>query len=151
MCFSDSAVSTELRRSYLDNTYHQQGATQMTTDDAHQSSERSTRMSHPFGMLGKLHLLFLGALVLFPHLLSAQWWWKTSTYPGPRDGTPFSPTHTRTAAQNLTLPEESHLSRACATVFTDAYTRALAQRTLLLHLRPDAPPALSTHDCVHPQ
>jgi hypothetical protein len=55
------------------------------------------------------------------------------------------------AAQNLTLPEESHLSRACATVFTDAYTRALAQRTLLLHLRPDAPPALSTPDCVTPQ
>jgi hypothetical protein len=54
------------------------------------------------------------------------------------------------AAQNLTLPEESHLSRACATVFTDAYTRALAQRTLLLHLRHDAPPALSTQDCVRP-
>jgi hypothetical protein len=33
----------------------------MTTDDAHQSSERSTRMSHPFGMLGKLHFLFLGS------------------------------------------------------------------------------------------
>jgi hypothetical protein len=53
-------------------------------------------------------------------------------------------------AQNLTLPEESHLSRACATVFTDAYTRALAHRTLLLHLKPDAPPALSTQDCVQP-
>jgi hypothetical protein len=55
------------------------------------------------------------------------------------------------AAQNLTLPEESHLSRACATVFTDAYTRALAHRTLLLHLKPDAPPALSTPDCVTSQ
>jgi hypothetical protein len=54
------------------------------------------------------------------------------------------------AAQNLTLPEESHLSRACATVFTDAYTRALAHRTLLMHLKPDAPPALSTQDCVQP-
>ena len=53
-------------------------------------------------------------------------------------------------AQNLTLPEESHLSRACATVFTDAYTRALAHRTLLLSLKPDAPPALSTQDCVQP-
>jgi hypothetical protein len=55
------------------------------------------------------------------------------------------------AAQNLTLPEESHLSRACATIFTDAYTRALAHRTPLLHLKPDAPPALSTQDCVTPQ
>jgi hypothetical protein len=54
------------------------------------------------------------------------------------------------AAQNLTLPEESHLSRACATVFTDAYTHALAHRTLLLRLKPDAPPALSTQDCVQP-
>jgi hypothetical protein len=54
------------------------------------------------------------------------------------------------AAQNLTLPENSHLSRACATVFTDAYTRALAQRTRLLSLKPDAPPALSTQDCVQP-
>ena len=54
------------------------------------------------------------------------------------------------AAQNLTLPEESHLSRACATVFTDAYTRALAHRTPLLSLIPDAPPALSTQDCVQP-
>jgi hypothetical protein len=54
------------------------------------------------------------------------------------------------AAQNLTLPEESHLSRACATVFTDAYIRALAHRTLLLRLKHDAPPALSTQDCVHP-
>ena len=33
------------------------------------------------------------------------------------------------AAQNLTLPEESHLSRACATVFTDAYMRTLAHQT----------------------
>jgi hypothetical protein len=54
------------------------------------------------------------------------------------------------AAQNLTLPEGSHLSRACATVFTDAYTRALAHQTLLLSLKPDAPPALSTQDCVPP-
>jgi len=54
------------------------------------------------------------------------------------------------AVQNLTLPEESHLSRACATVFTDAYTRALAHRTPLLSLKPDAPLALSTQDCVQP-
>ena len=29
-------------------------------------------------------------------------------------------------AQNLTLPEWSHLNRKCATVFTDAYVRRLA-------------------------
>jgi plastocyanin len=45
----------------------------VTTDDSHPSSERSTRISHSFGMLGKLHLLFVAVLVLFPHLLSAQW------------------------------------------------------------------------------
>jgi hypothetical protein len=53
-------------------------------------------------------------------------------------------------AQNLTLPESSHLSHACATVFTDAYIRSVAQRTSLLHLKPTLPPALSTHDCVQP-
>jgi hypothetical protein len=52
------------------------------------------------------------------------------------------------AVQNLTLPEESHLARGCATVFTDAYIRALAHRTQFLRLKPDAPPALSTQDCV---
>jgi hypothetical protein len=52
------------------------------------------------------------------------------------------------AAQNLTLPEESHLTRACATVFTDAYIRVVAQQTPLLHLKPNLPPALSTQDCV---
>jgi hypothetical protein len=72
-------------------------------------------------------------------------------------GRPSAYTHTNgihiddlPAAQNLTLPEEPHLSRACATVFTDAYTRALAHRTQLLHLKPDAPPTLSTQDCVRP-
>jgi hypothetical protein len=52
------------------------------------------------------------------------------------------------AVQNLTLPEGSHLSRACATVFTDAYLRDLAEKTYLLQLQPSAPPALSTRDCV---
>jgi hypothetical protein len=52
--------------------------------------------------------------------------------------------------QHLTLPEGSHLSRACATVFTDAYLRSLAGKTPLLHLQPGAPPALSTTDCVQP-
>jgi hypothetical protein len=54
------------------------------------------------------------------------------------------------AAQNLSLPEASHLSRACATVFTDAYLRDLAGKTSLLHLQPGAPPALSTRNCVRP-
>jgi hypothetical protein len=54
------------------------------------------------------------------------------------------------AAKNLTLPESSHLTRACATVFTDAYIRSLADRTPLLHLKPNGPPALSTQNCVQP-
>jgi hypothetical protein len=54
------------------------------------------------------------------------------------------------SVQNLTLPEGSHLSRACASVFTDAYLRGLAGKTALLQLQPDAPPALSTRDCVRP-
>jgi hypothetical protein len=54
------------------------------------------------------------------------------------------------AVQNLTLPESSHLSRACATVFTDAYIRSLADQTALLHLRPNLAPRLSTRNCVQP-
>jgi hypothetical protein len=54
------------------------------------------------------------------------------------------------AVQNLTLPEGSHLSRACATVFTDAYLRNLAGKTPLLRLQPGAPSALATRDCVRP-
>lgn len=54
------------------------------------------------------------------------------------------------AVQDLTLPEGSHLSRGCATVFTDAYLRNLAGKTPLLHLQPGAPPALSTGNCVRP-
>src|SRR5215469_9409074 len=45
----------------------------MATNDSYLSSERSARMRHVFGLLGKLYLLFLAALVLFPSLLSAQW------------------------------------------------------------------------------
>jgi hypothetical protein len=52
------------------------------------------------------------------------------------------------AVQHLTLPESSHLSHGCATVFTDAYIRVLAQQTSLLHLKSDLPPTLSTCDCV---
>jgi hypothetical protein len=53
------------------------------------------------------------------------------------------------AAQNLILPEGSHLTHACATVFTDAYIRSVVQDTTLLRLKADAPPALSPNDCVH--
>jgi plastocyanin len=45
----------------------------MVSNDLYQSSERSARVPHVFGLLGKLHLLFLAALVVFPPLLSAQW------------------------------------------------------------------------------
>jgi hypothetical protein len=52
------------------------------------------------------------------------------------------------AMQGLLLPEYSHLSRACATVFTDAYVRALANLTPRLTLRPGAARALSRADCA---
>jgi len=52
------------------------------------------------------------------------------------------------AMQGLNLPEYSHLSRACATVFTDAYVRRLVQLTSRLSLRADAPAPLAPHDCV---
>ena len=52
--------------------------------------------------------------------------------------------------QNLNLPENSHVSHACAIVFTDAYIRNVAELTPLLHLKPNAPPPLSTPDCVPP-
>ena len=51
-------------------------------------------------------------------------------------------------AQLLNLPEWSHLSRACATVFTDAYVRQLTTLTPRLKLRGDAPKPLSRTDCV---
>jgi hypothetical protein len=51
-------------------------------------------------------------------------------------------------AQNLELPEYSHLSHKCATVFTDAYVRRLVQLTPRLKLRADAPPPLTRADCV---
>jgi hypothetical protein len=51
-------------------------------------------------------------------------------------------------AQGLVIPEWSHLSHKCATVFTDAYVRRLTELTPRLKLRPDAPPALSRADCV---
>jgi hypothetical protein len=51
-------------------------------------------------------------------------------------------------AQNLDLPEYSHLTRACATVFTDAYVRRFAQLTPRLRLRTDAPPPLTRAHCM---
>jgi hypothetical protein len=51
-------------------------------------------------------------------------------------------------AQNLVIPEWSHLSHKCATVFTDAYVRQLVQLTSRLKLRANAPPPLSRADCV---
>ena len=52
------------------------------------------------------------------------------------------------AAQNLTLPEWSHLNRRCATVFTDAYVRELARLIPRLTLRPNSPRPLSSADCT---
>lgn len=51
------------------------------------------------------------------------------------------------AMQGLETPEYSHLSRACARVYTDAFVRALARRTPWVRLRADAPAALSPSDC----
>jgi hypothetical protein len=48
----------------------------------------------------------------------------------------------------LDLPELSHLSRACSTVYTDAYVRSLARLTPRLTVRPDAPAALTARDCA---
>jgi len=49
--------------------------------------------------------------------------------------------------QGLVWPEFSHLSRACAPVFTDAYVRRLIGLTSRLQLRPDAPAKLGPRDC----
>ncbi len=51
-------------------------------------------------------------------------------------------------AQKLILPEWSHLTGKCATVFSDAYVRRLVQLTPRLRLRADAPPPLGRNDCV---
>ena len=54
-----------------------------------------------------------------------------------------------TPVNNLLLPEWSHLSKACAVVFTDAYVRRLAMLTPRLKLRTDAPPPLTRDDCIN--
>ena len=46
------------------------------------------------------------------------------------------------------LPEQSHLSRACRTVYTDMYIRRLVTLTDRLRLRADAPPPLGIEDCL---
>ena len=52
------------------------------------------------------------------------------------------------AAQRLDIPEWSHLTGKCATVFTDAYVRRLVQLTDRLHLAANAPSPLTRADCV---
>jgi hypothetical protein len=52
------------------------------------------------------------------------------------------------SAHGWNLPEWSHLSPKCATVFTDAYVRRLTELTPRFRLRPDAPPSLSRMDCT---
>ena len=54
------------------------------------------------------------------------------------------------SVHHLIMPEWSHLTRHCATVFTDAYVRALTARTPRLRMRADAPPPLTRDDCVSP-
>jgi hypothetical protein len=49
--------------------------------------------------------------------------------------------------QRLKTPEYSHLSRACARVYTDAYVRSLATLTSRLRLRAGAPAVLTPEDC----
>ncbi len=51
------------------------------------------------------------------------------------------------ALKGITLPELSHVSRSCGTVFTDAYVRAVASMTPRLVLRSDAPRPLTAADC----
>ena len=45
----------------------------MATSDSYPFSEGSPRTSQIFGILGKLHLLFLAVLMMFPRLALAQW------------------------------------------------------------------------------
>ena len=50
--------------------------------------------------------------------------------------------------RRLAMPEWSHLTRACATVFTDAYVRRLAELTPRIAIEADAPRRLTRADCV---
>ncbi|HJR74315.1 MAG TPA: hypothetical protein VJ806_11825, partial [Luteimonas sp.] len=51
------------------------------------------------------------------------------------------------AMRGLYLPEWSHLSRRCSSVFTDAYVREIAKLSPRLRVRTDAPPPLGPEDC----
>lgn len=50
--------------------------------------------------------------------------------------------------QPWVLPELSHLSAACRTVYTDMFVRRLVTLTDRVALKADAPPALGPEDCV---
>jgi hypothetical protein len=52
------------------------------------------------------------------------------------------------AIADISIPEYSHVRRACATVFTDAYLRALITSTPRLRLLPTAPTALDASSCA---
>ena len=52
------------------------------------------------------------------------------------------------SVRHLIMPEWSHLNRACATVFTDAYVRRLTSLTPRLKLRAGAPLPLTRDACV---
>ncbi|HEU4530748.1 MAG TPA: hypothetical protein VFR59_06150 [Steroidobacteraceae bacterium] len=54
-------------------------------------------------------------------------------------------------ARSLPVPELSHLSVTCSTVYTDSYVRLLTQLTPRVKLREDAPPPLSASDCAPAQ
>jgi hypothetical protein len=54
------------------------------------------------------------------------------------------------SVRHLIMPEWSHLNRACATVFTDAYVRRLTTLTPRLKLRAGAPLPLTREACVPP-
>ncbi len=53
--------------------------------------------------------------------------------------------------RSLPMPELSHLSATCSTVYTDSFVRLLTQVTPHLKLREDAPPPLSAADCAPAQ
>jgi hypothetical protein len=51
------------------------------------------------------------------------------------------------AVNGIAIPEMSHISRACAPLFTDAYVRALTKLTPRLRVLPTAPAELTAADC----
>jgi hypothetical protein len=52
------------------------------------------------------------------------------------------------ATKGIRFPELSHVSHACATVFTDAYVRALTKLTPRIQLVSNAPAELTAADCA---